>query len=181
MQLTDMRPVYAPSIRWAAFGNTIAVIDQAEYVVDVYEGVSLSLSIRRPIPPMRVTREMAEHAPGVRRGLRIRWPDGECRMTPKEVVDARRFAPYRSRIEDVAVAPDGSIWVRRSVGEGAERATDVFSPRGVYLGTLSSDLPFPSAFTFAGDALVLTGSEFDTPVVVVYEVVRSDPAAVRVP
>lgn len=170
--LTGVRPLFAPTIVWAASGSVIAVNDRPPYAIDLYREGSKVLTITRPISPVQVTQEMAENAPEVRNGMRLRWPGGECRVSRDDLLKARGFARTRSRITDLAVAPNGTVWVRRIVGEGSEHAIDLFGEGGKYLGTLPHEIPFPSTFALSGDAIVLTGSEFDTPMLVIYQILN---------
>ena len=77
-------------------------------------------------------------------------------------------------IDDLALAPDSTLWVeRRGVGEES-RPIDVFEPGGRYLGTLPAEFPFPTAFLPDERVLVITRDEFDVQRIAVMRLEKSD-------
>ena len=64
------------------------------------------------------------------------------------------FAPYLPAIGQVAIAPDGGLWVERyGVGDGPH-TIDVFDAAGRYSATLPEGAPFPVGFLPGGRILV---------------------------
>lgn len=143
-----VEPIFEPQLRWSLRGDVIAVSASPRYSVDVFRRGMLERRIVRDLDPRPATRELALREVG--EGLQLTAPI-RCQVSPTELVDARGFAEFVPAISGVAVAPDGSIWVRRGrVGEDDARI-DVFGDDGGYLGTLPGGSPFPVAF--AGRAL----------------------------
>ncbi|MEX2280981.1 MAG: hypothetical protein WEE89_00670 [Gemmatimonadota bacterium] len=70
MSFSGMPPLFAPSYRWDATGNRIALTRDAEYDIGVYEGTRLVRRIRREIPPRPATAELAAQDLG--EGMKVR-------------------------------------------------------------------------------------------------------------
>jgi len=68
-----------------------------------------------------------------------------CEVDVKKVVEARGFADVVPAVRGIVATPDGGWWVERGVGT-SDRHYDVFSPAGVYVGTLSKGTPRPALF-----------------------------------
>jgi hypothetical protein len=177
VQISSMLPIFAPSLEWAAAERSIAVSRGPEYRIDVHEGARLLRSIRRAIPPAAATPELA--AGTVRDGeMKLRFGSGECRIPASDVVEAQGFAPTIPAIDELAVAPDGTVWVRRATLSNTEDGLiDVFDHTGEYLGTLPADSPYPVAFTPRGDVIAVEKDELDLSHVRVYRVDRSSAGA----
>ncbi len=133
----------------------------------------LERRISREDEPRPASRELALQEVG--EGYEITAPV-RCRISPTELVEARGFAATVPAISGLAVAPDGSIWVRRGLvnGEG-EPSIDVYEPDGAYFGTLPPGSPFPVAFAGrATDYRVVSLRRADTGVteILVHGIVR---------
>lgn len=102
----------------------------------------------------------------------IGYGGGECRISVRDAVEARGIAEFVPAVRQIAVAPDGTLWVGRSGRYAPRRLIDIVSPEGEYGGTLETTLPFPAAFTPEGDPVVVERDELDLSYVVVYRVRR---------
>jgi hypothetical protein len=171
--LSGVRPIYAPSIHWAAWGPYTIVSDSVAYRLDFYQHDRLIRSIRRPLPPRKVTRAEARQAPGVANGLTIEAPPRPaCRVSPDQVVEARGYARERSVLQAVALAPNGELWVRRLGANEAGSVTDVFTATGRYLGTLPAGTPAALAFLSSNTLVTIRATPLGVPFLVVVDIER---------
>ena len=164
----SLGPIFDPQLLWDAAGDRIVVVPEATYTVDVYEGTRRVSSIRRDVPPVPTTPEMATRELGD--GLTVRWSTNECTLDPKEVIEKRGMAPVLPAISRVKLAPDGTIWVARGVVKGDTALVDVFSQTGEYRGTLPKGTPFPAAFFPNGEVVAIELDELDVPRLAIYRV-----------
>lgn len=150
-----MRVPLSPFPRWSQSGRRVAVSDWAEYRVDVFDGDHLVERIRSDdagptLDAAGAARLLEEH------GL----TGGPCNSTPRDLVDRYGFAPTPQVISDLALAPDGEIWVEMGVSYGARRI-DVFDRDGGYVGSLDRHFPFPLAFLPDGRPLIALRDSLD--------------------
>ena len=89
---------------------------------------------------------------------------------PEEVVEKQGFAPYLTMISQLALAPDGTLWVQRYEVGDVPQPIDIFDIEGRYLGTLPDDVPFPIGFLPDGRMLAVDRDEFDVERLVVRSV-----------
>lgn len=139
-----VEPIFEPQLRWALGGDVVAVAASARYEIELSRDGVPERKIGRDVAGRPASRDLALQE--VRDGYELTAPV-RCRISPSELVEARGFADTVPAISGLAVAPDGSLWVRRAVvtGEG-DPPIDVFGPDGAYLGTLPAGSPFPVAF-----------------------------------
>jgi hypothetical protein len=139
-----VEPIFAPQLLWDLGGDFVAVVTGPGYEIAIFRRGVMERQIVREQEARPVNREVALQEVGD--GLELTAPV-RCRVSPTELVDARGFAETVPAISALAVAPDGSIWVRRGLvkGEGAP-AIDIHESDGAYLGTLPAGSPFPVAF-----------------------------------
>jgi hypothetical protein len=168
-----VEPIFEPQLQWAVGGDVVAVTAGPRYEIEVFRRGVLERKIVRQEQARPATRDLALQEVGG--GLELTAPV-RCRVSPTELVDARGFATTVPSISGLAVAPDGSIWVRRGLvkGEG-EPSIDVYGPNGDYLGTLPAGAPFPVAFAGrATDYRIVSLKVADTGVaeIVVHRIVR---------
>ena len=168
-----VEPIFAPQLHWALGDDIVTVATGPRYEIEVFRSGVLEKKISRDEEPRTVSRELALQE--VAEGYELTAPV-RCRISPTELVEARGFAPTVPAISGLAVAPDGSIWVRRSqvTGEG-EPSIDVYGPDGAYTGTLPPGSPFPVAFAGrATDYRVVSLKQADTGTIeiVLHDIVR---------
>jgi hypothetical protein len=164
--LSGAPEILAPGIIWSASNNRIVSNQQPEYELVVQEGLEIRRVVRRDVSPRRATvRDASLEVPDpmVMRGGAV-----ECRVPASDVVETRGIADHVPTVFQIRISPDGTIWVNRLPMRAEETRIDVFSSTGEYLGTLPGDIPFPAAFTPAGDPIAVDRDELDLPYVVVY-------------
>ena len=142
--------VLAPTLTWTSRGDTTFVHRYPDYRVDVFEDTTLVSSIRRAVPPISVTEEMASEAvefgPTPYRAL-LRT----CNVTPNQVVHAVGYEEQASPIMALAVHPDGGLWITRTEDGISPSSVDVFEPDGTYrfeLNVTGAVVGFPSRSAF---------------------------------
>jgi hypothetical protein len=140
-----LRPLFAPTVRWAMAGGRIATATTGEYRVDVYQSDGrLSRSVRRSVSPGRATLAdaIAEAEPGIRMVGAAR-----CEITAAEVAEGRGYLETTPAIRDIRLAEDGTLWVERfepgTPAAGRSGTIDVFDASGAYLGSLPGGTRFP--------------------------------------
>jgi hypothetical protein len=165
-------PLFSPRLVWTTEGgHGVLVSGGTTYDIDVYgtDGLSLRRRIRRDLPPVQATKELAVRSLG--EGMKIGIPGGTRVCDPEEVVEQQGFAPVIPPVTDVKVAPGGDIWVERWVPKGDPSLLDVFDSAGVYLGTLTG-AEMPVAFLGEDRVIVRRTDEMDVPFLTIYRVVR---------
>lgn len=140
-------PIFDPELEWASYGSTVAVAAAVEYEISVYLNGTLEQVLSRDVEPRAATRELAVRE--VADGIEFTFPQ-RCVAPAEEVVEARGYRSSIPAITGLALAPDGSIWVRRGTVTGDAVLIDVFGPEGAYEGTLPAGSPFPVAFAGRG-------------------------------
>jgi hypothetical protein len=174
VRIGGMPPIFATSLQWAAIDDQIVVAPAAEYVIDVYEGRRRAASIRRDLPPIPATRELAIRHVGD--DFKVTFGGGgECRATAEKVVAEQGFADLLPAIGRIRIAPNSTTWVQRYAVKGETASVDLFDPDGEYLGTLPAGAPFPAAFLPGDRIAAVEKDEFDVQRVVVYQVSRGAP------
>lgn len=167
--ISGMTELLAPELRWTVAGERIFVVEDANYVIDVYEAGRFVASYRREVAPLPATRELALRAVGDKMEVRFDF-GGSCVIQPDEVVDVRGYAKVVPTIGDLAIAPDGTLWIRRYAIKDEAVPIDILAPDGSYVGTLPAGTPFPDAFFPDGRIVAVERDELEVPRVVVYRV-----------
>lgn len=154
ISITAMGPIFEPTTPWAAGSAGVAYVPGAEYVVQLFRQGRLVRSVRRDLVPRTADEAAALASQG--EGMRIGIGGGETRLCEAaEVVEQRGFAPVLPWVGQLALAPDGTLWIRRfEAAEGASGPIDLFDGSGAYLGTLPPEAPLPLAFLPDGRVLV---------------------------
>jgi hypothetical protein len=151
-------PVFTPSFRWAAARNDLVVVRDHEYRVDRVRRGRLVQSIRRDLDPVAATRQDALR----RLGEGVQGPAGACLRTSEEYLVHYGCHPWHQVIRDVAVSPEGMVWVKRVAGaDPDEFSIDVFGEDGVYAGTMPPGSPFPALFISERQFLSLEQDEWE--------------------
>jgi hypothetical protein len=150
--VSNFPPLFTPSMTWAVQGGTVAVANTGSYAIELYRDGELVRVVRREVAPRPVTTEIAMASLG--EGMRVRTQQGELLCDPAEVVSEQGFEPFLPVVSELAIAPDGTLWVRRYALAGEAAPVDVFDPDGRYLGTLPDAGSFPVAFLPEGRILV---------------------------
>jgi hypothetical protein len=152
--------VFAPWFVWTVHADTVLVVDAPAYRIDAYADGKRVSSIRRDVPPIPATGEMAvlavESGPGPYRGLMR-----SCPATAAEIATAVGHETVVSPIQNVAVDPAGRLWVTRTANGVAPAFVDVFAADGEYQGTMQAPgvpVAFPSDSTFVSLRLEENGA-----------------------
>lgn len=173
MGFSGMPRIFAPTTHWAAGQDgLVVVVGTGRYEVDLYRqpGFRLERRIRRAVPAIQATAEMAKASMGG--AMRVMTSAGERVCDADEVVEQRGFAPQVPPISDVAVSPRGNIYLERWAPKDEPRSIDLLSPDGAYMGTLASGFPFPAAFLGDDRIVVTEEDEMGLRSVVVYRIER---------
>ncbi len=153
ISINGMPPIFEPGTPWVAGGGALYVAPDARYAIRVYRDGGVVRRIERGLEPRPATAELALASVG--EGMQIGTPGGMRTCEPDEVVEQRGFAPVMPWLGTLAVAPDGTLWVRRFVAaQGEDGPIDLFDASGAYVGTLPADSPFPVGFMPDGRILV---------------------------
>jgi hypothetical protein len=165
----SLPPLFAPSLIWRAGFGGLVVNTEAAYVVTVLRTDGSRFSVRRTIQPVPASEAAVRRELGDSWGLGI-GPSQVCPIPVQELIRKRGLAPQIPTIRDLALAPDGSVWVQRWVFPDQPAATDIFDPSGLYLGTLVGDHPFPIGFLPSGAVLAVEKDASDVQRLVVYHI-----------
>ena len=169
MSFSGLGPLFSPTLRWSARGNTLAVATTDAYEIRVFRDNTLMRSFRRSLRPLAATREAAIRELG--EGMRVRTDRGVVTCAPDEVVEQRGFAAVIPAIARIEIDPDGRLWVERGHIADDEAPIDLYDVGGDYLGTLPAGSPFPVTFLTASRPVTITTDELDVTRVAVHELV----------
>jgi hypothetical protein len=161
-------PYFQPRVVWAAAGNRVALSDNASYAVRIVDRDRPAAIWRRDLPVIESTLELAAWEVAGGDSLRFRG----CAVSPEEAARKFGYADVAPIVRNLAVAPDGGVWVRRRTDVPGELPIDVFDATGAYIGTLPGESPFPALFRGADEILTVETDDFDLPHVVVYRIHR---------
>jgi hypothetical protein len=164
MSISGVAPIFAPSVRWAAAGDRVAVTTVAGYDFMLLAGADTTQIVRRPLEPEAATAEAAARSVGDR--FRVMSSAGEIACKTDEVVSELGFAERIPIIAEIASGPDGTWWVRRREGAGV----DVFAADGGYVGTLPGSAPYPLLSLPGNRIASVVTDELDVDRLVVYRV-----------
>lgn len=167
--LAGMGPVLSSSLEFAGAGDRLAVNRRPEFEIDIFDGVAQTASYRRSKPNEPATKERAVAELG--EGMNVSIGGGERRVCDTdEVVEKRGIAALVPHIANLAMAPDGSIWIQRKVVGNDPGPIDIMDPTGVYVGTLPANTPFPVAFLPSDSFLAIERDDLGVEFVVAYRV-----------
>lgn len=152
--------VMTPSITWNANTRYSVAATWPEYSLQVHEGDSLVASLRREIPPVRITGSVAESA--VATGP-LGFLIESCGMTKGEVVRAAGFVDTASPIDRIAVDPLDRIWTRPNALSGDPSRIEILDVENGYLGSLIAPV-FPVAFLSGERFLAIAEKEWGSSV-----------------
>ena len=160
--------LFAPTPVWTNRGDSIFFLGGPDYRIDMGVGGSLKRSIRRPVDAIEVTREMAvrniESGPGAYGDL-MRRNDLEA----EDIVTAIGYEDRISPVLRVTAAPEGRLWVTRTLDGFSPHVVDVFDASGRYEGTF--DAPgVPVAFVSDSTFVALRLEDFGETILVLHRV-----------
>lgn len=164
-------PIFTPQVSWDDRAGQLAVAATGAYAVDIYRDGTLVRSVRRTIPALEATDEVAERE--MAKGFTIDFGRGPCTVPADEYVQAVGHADMVPPIRQVGLAGDGSLWVQRWVPGEETPPIDVFDATGAYMGTLPAGTSFPVLFLPDGGVGVVSTDENDVQRLVVESVVKT--------
>lgn len=163
-------PLFARSPVWDAEADAIAIVTNGEYSVQLIDGDGVVRMLRRSLPRIRATEDMALEDLGEGERIIIGISE-ECVVPPREVLEQRGMAEYLPTVTGVRLRPNGQLWVQRFELGSRAGPVDVFDREGNYRGTLNRDVPWPDRFLTPDTMIVLERDSLDVERVVVFQIV----------
>ena len=161
-------PVFTPRLTWATNRRIVVEAHAAEYALWISEAGTVVRSVRRDRSPVETTAELA--AMEYPNGFTIRAASASCEIPAADIVAKAGYSSPIPAVDNIRIAPDGTLWVQRGRDADGAQRTDLFAPNGAYLGTLPAEAPWPIAFLPDGRPLAAEPDELDITRVVVYHV-----------
>lgn len=162
----SVQPLFAPTIHWSWSGGRLAVNASDQYMIERIGPAGARDTVRRDIEPTPATTTLAEHEAAD-------WLMNDCVVAVPEVVNGAGFMPTIPVVQDVLLAPEGELWVKRRGEPGGSDRIDVFAADRTYLGTLPLGTPFPLAFLGSARFVTVGKDSLDVPVVEAYDIERN--------
>ena len=132
---------FEPRLVWAADGERAAVTSGAGDRITLIGPAGPRMVLEGAGAPRPATAELA--AAELVDTVVLGDEDG-CRVAAADAVAAVGHAALVPAVAALALAPDGTLWVRRPDADGG--GVDMYDADGGYLGTLPAETPFPAAF-----------------------------------
>ena len=163
------RPIFAPTIAWAAFDGTIAVAAQDAFALRLISPSGQSQLLARTKAALRATDELAA------RMLPDGWSveiggQGRCTIPSAEVVAQVGHAAIVPPYEAVIFERADRLWALRTRIPGEPSLADVFSVAEGFVGTVALGGVWPIAFLPGERIASLERDEDDVPVIRVYAI-----------
>jgi hypothetical protein len=165
-------PYFEPRVVWAAAGNRIAFNDDDHYSVRVVDGNRIASIWRRDLPVIESTLELAAWEAGRGDSLRFRMLNLDCVVPAEEAARKFGYADVAPTVRDLAIAPDGAVWLRRRTEVPGRLPIDVLDATGAYVGTLPGESPFPALFRGTDEIVTVETDGYGLPHVIVYRIHR---------
>jgi hypothetical protein len=166
----SLPPVFYQDLVWDATQRAIAVNGSPAYTIDMHAAGQQTVSMRRNVPLRAATPELAAREVGEGMPLGIGSAANTCLIPAREVIEQRGIADAVPAIREIALQPDGTLWVQRWTFPDDEPRSDIFDPTGEYQGTIAGPHPFPVGFLPNGDILTIEKDEMDIQRLVAYQV-----------
>lgn len=164
------RPIFAPTIAWAASGGTIAVAAPDSFALRLLLPTGQSQLLTRTKAASRATAALAA------RMLPDGWSveiggQGRCTIPSEEVIAQVGHAEIVPPYEAVVFERADRLWVLRTRIPGEPNLADIFSVAEGYVGTVALGAVWPVSFLPDGRVASLERDEDDVPVIRVYATV----------
>lgn len=153
-----MPQLFSKRLGWSTDGTDIIATREDGYIIDRFSGDSLVSRISRDMPVQLTTPEMAARELG--EGMTLGVGDRTCKIPPDEVVEKLGMNGELPVVDNVAVAPDGWLWVKRRTFPDEPNLVDILAPDGRYQGTLTG-VELPVAFFADGSWLTIETDSLD--------------------
>jgi hypothetical protein len=168
--VVGFRSLLGPRLVWSANGQRTAVVAGTDYTITIFAGTRPIGRWSRAFEPLAGTVALAAAELG---GDSLRLPGpGGCRLPVALAAERIGFADTAPHIFDLAVSPDGGLWVARLDRTGV-RSIDVWSADGDYLGTLPPTAPFPAAFRGPDEIVTVERDSLGVARVRIWRITRS--------
>jgi hypothetical protein len=168
--VVGFRSLLGPRLVWSGNAHRTAVAAGTDYTITIFAGTQPVGRWSRALEPLAGTVALAAAELG---GDSLRLPGpGGCRLPVAMAAERIGFADTAPHIVDLAVSPDGGLWVARLDRSGV-RSIDVWSADGDYLGTLPPTAPFPAAFLGPDEIVTVERDSLGVARVRVWRITRS--------
>jgi hypothetical protein len=168
MKVSNVPPLFSPTLRWAGRGDRSAVTTAAAYEIHVFDGNRLTRIIRRVVTPVQATAGGALREQGDRMRIRTQGAIRVC--DPSEYVEQAGFAEVIPAIRSLFYDPAGRLWVERGRVRDESPVIDIFDANGDFMGTLPAGSPLPAAFLSDTRIVTVVKDELDVERIVVREI-----------
>lgn len=149
----SLPPFFSPEIRWAAQGARAVSSAGTDYAIWVHEGARTVRSVRRAITPRAPVAADADLLYPTGFTVMFGGSSAPCEMTAAAVFEQAGAAPLLPLVQGLALLPDGTLWVQRTLRGDPSPTLDVFDAEGAYLGTVR-DMHLPAGQLPDGDLIV---------------------------
>lgn len=167
-------PYFGDRVIWAAGGNRVTASVDADYSIQVFDHSRLVAEWRRDLPVIRSTLELAAWEVAEGDSLRYRGPAGgprpDCAVPAEEAARKFGYADVAQILKEMAVSPEGGVWLRRRTEAPGEQPIDVLDASGAYVGTLPTQSPFPALFRSPDEVVSVETDDFGLTHIVVYQI-----------
>ena len=136
VRLSQSAPLFNPTVSWSASGPRVLVNTGPGYDLWLYEGARPVASIRRSAALRAPTLDdVKEEYP---EGYKVNFGGDRppCVTPAEEVMRIYGVAEFYPAVHELALLPDGTMWVQRNPTGAAVPVVDVFSSTGAYVGTM---------------------------------------------
>lgn len=129
----QMPAFFSPEINWAGAGARLLANAGPGYALQLYEGPRLIASVRRAVEPRPASE--ADLAVLFPEGIKIQGGSVSCTIPISDVMASVGVAERMPLVQGLALTPDGTMWVQRSL-RNEPPVLDVFGSDGAYAGTV---------------------------------------------
>jgi len=129
--------VFSPKMLVTVGPNSLAVVRDGGYVIDIFVGGRLARQVKRIVPRQRASVDMASVLPDRSYSVYLdRTAGPSCQVSARKLAEQVGVADSLPSIEAVLIDHIGNLWVERYTSEQRFKQLDVFGPFGRYLGSL---------------------------------------------
>ena len=171
-RLTDypVRPVFAPSLLWAAIGPFV-VVNTGSFEIAVFEGTRRVRTLTRAATTRSTSPALARRHLGDGETIQL-FGMPACTVPTSLILSVAEVAPVLPAYERLALAPDGRVWASRYVIRGEAGLVDVYDMQRGYEGTIAVGAARPVQFLPNGTMLSIEADDDGVPMLVAYRLRR---------
>jgi hypothetical protein len=134
LRLFGMPPYFSPELSVARTPRGVAVLHDATWRVEWYEGARLREVWTRAVPARTPDADLLRAE--VDGALTLRFGPNSCTVPVEEAGEARGVAATVPALRRIAVAPDGTLWAERWEPTSGTPRVDVIAADGTLRGTI---------------------------------------------